>query len=215
MSRAVNTKTRSDHLLVKRGPLLQHLDEIEARCAAGPLSLQNIFEIFGREGHYVLILFMILPFLQPIPLLGLSTPFGILIAMVSVFAYLRRPPWIPKRWAKKQLDPQTVCRISEASERLFEKLSFILHPRWQVFFHGPFPIVSALATVLAAILLALPLPIPFSNMIPAWVVLLQALGQLERDGFFVLLSYVQLAVCLTYFVLIAEGVEKALQWILV
>jgi hypothetical protein len=35
----------------------------------------------------------------------------------------------------------------------------------------------------------LPLPIPFSNNIPAWAVVLLAIGMMEQDGLFVLFGH--------------------------
>lgn len=197
----------------RRGPLLDHLDEIEAQCAQGEITLKTIFSIFGNDGHYVLIFFLILPFLQPIPLFGLSTPFGILIAIVSYLSYLKRPPFIPKRWELKRLPGPTVLKIAEGSERVFEKLACILHPRWKNFFKGPFRITNSILLILNAILLALPLPIPFSNAIPAWMILFQALGHLEEDGFFIVLSYIQTAICLIYFGLLAFGVSSGIEFL--
>lgn len=198
---------------LQRGPLLRHLDEIEARCESGQIRLQELVGILGRESHYVFILFLILPFLQPVPLIGLSTPFGLLIALVAVFAFFKKPAWVPKKWAQKKIDSRTVKRIAEFCERIFLKLSFILHPRWAPFFDGPFPVINTALTASAAVLLALPLPIPFSNAIPAWLILFQTLGQLERDGFFILLSYLQAALCIAYFFAIAEAVAKTFEWL--
>jgi hypothetical protein len=193
-----------------RGPLIDHLDEIEERCLKGDLSLQEIFDIFGSDGHYVLITFLILPFLQPIPLLGLSTPFGILIISVSVLAYLKKPPWIPKKWAQKQVSAKTASKIAEGSEKVFEKLTKILHPRLKFLFHGPLRTINMISLVLNAFLLALPLPIPFSNTIPSWAIALLALAHLEEDGLFVILSHLASIGCLVYFFSIAKGVEKGL-----
>jgi len=187
------------------------LDEIEAQCANGAITFKTIFNIFGSDGHYVLIFFLILPFLQPIPLFGLSTPFGILIAVVAYFSYLNRPPLIPKRWENKKLPASTVLKIAEGSERVFEKLSFILHPRWNGLFKGPFRITNSILLILNAILLALPLPIPFSNAIPAWMILFQALAHLEEDGLFIVLSYIQTAICLVYFGLLGFGVVSGIE----
>jgi len=39
------------------------------------------------------------------------------------------------------------------------------------------------------LLLLLPLPIPFTNMIPAWAVVLLAAGMMQRDGLLVLLGH--------------------------
>ena len=64
-----------------------------------------------------------------------------------------------------------------------------------------------------AVLLALPLPIPFSNAIPAWMILLQSLAHLEKDGLFIILPYVQTAVCVFYFLILAKGVGAGLNFI--
>lgn len=189
----------------RRGPLLEHLDEIERKCDSGDITLQDIVDIFGADGHYVLIAFLIIPFLQPIPLLGLSTPFGLLIAFISLMAYLQRPPRLPQRWASLKLSAKTVKRIAAASETAFDKATFFSHPRHPVFFKGLFRHLNMGVLVLNAVLLALPLPIPFSNAIPAWAVAVHAIAQLEEDGIFVWISYVQTIACLGYFALIAKA----------
>lgn len=189
-----------------RGPLLDHLDEIEKKCLQTNPTLQDIIGTFGSDGHYLLILFLILPFLQPIPLFGLSTPFGILIAFVALQAYRLKPPWIPHKWRNKVIPSTTVSKIAEGSERIFEKLGFMLRPRWRFFFNGGFRPVNAALLIMNAALLALPLPIPFSNAIPAWMILFQALAHLEEDGLFIILSYVQSLACLIYFALLTKGV---------
>lgn len=189
-----------------RGPLLDHLDAIEAKCLKGDPSLQDIFDVFGPDGHYVLIVFLVIPFLQPIPFPGLSTPFGILIALVAILAYLGKPPWLPKKWARRKIAAKTVSRIAEGSEWVFEKLSFILRPRWNLFFQRPFRVINATLLVLNAALLALPLPIPLSNALPAWMIVLQAIAHLEEDGLLILFSYLQTVICLGYFFAIAKGI---------
>jgi Exopolysaccharide synthesis, ExoD len=46
-----------------------------------------------------------------------------------------------------------------------------------------------LGIVIAGLGLRLPLPIPFSNSIPAWAVVLLAIGMMEKDGLCVLLGH--------------------------
>jgi hypothetical protein len=46
-----------------------------------------------------------------------------------------------------------------------------------------------LGIVIAGLGLMLPLPIPFSNSIPAWAVVLLAIGMIEREGLCVLLGH--------------------------
>lgn len=191
-------------------PLLDHLDEIEAQCHKGHITLKEIFDIFGTDGHSVLIFFLILPFLQPIPLFGLSTPFGLLIATVSGFHYLKKPPWLPKRWMNRELSTPTVLKISEGAEKIFRRISGFIHPRWNFLFKEPFRAISAVLVIANAILLALPLPIPFSNAIPAWMIFFYVLGELEADGLFVLLAYLQSLVCIIYFSALAFGLERVI-----
>ncbi len=199
--------------MIKRGPLLNALDEIEARCTKGDLTLRDIFDMMGPAGHNILNLFFILPFLQPIPLPGLSSILGILIAAAAYFSYIGRAPWLPQVWSKKKLSSKTVFKVAEAVEKIFEKLSFLFHPRWPVLFQEPFRFISMLITVVSALLLSLPLPIPFSNAIPAWVILLQTFANLERDGLFVLFSYLQAIVCFFYFYLLVTGAKTGIEWL--
>lgn len=196
-----------------RGPLLDRLDELEERCKHKDPTLKDIVEVFATDGHYVLILFLIIPFLQPIPLFGLSTPFGILIGMVAIFAYYKKSPWIPKVWGVKRLPSKTVSMVAEGSERIFEKLSFFFRPRWKTFLRGPFRSINTIVIVLSAFLLALPIPIPFSNAMPGWVILLQSLAHLEDDGALVLISYLQTIATLVFFFFISEGVKALIDMI--
>lgn len=195
----------------RRGPLLDHLDDLEAKCQKSTISLQDVVETFGVDGHYVLIAFLIIPFLQPLPLLGLSTPFGLLMAVIAVMAYFRKPPVLPKRFAKISLSAATVNRIANASETVFEKISFFSHPRWPVFFRGGFREINTIFLVLNVVLLALPIPVPFSNAIPAWMVAVHTIGQLEEDGLLIAISYLQTVFCVGYFAVLIKGVGALLQ----
>lgn len=197
----------------KRGPLLKYLDELEAKCSERDLTLKEILEVFGSDGHYVLLTFFIIPFTQPVPMLGLSTPFGVMIAIVAIFAYLKKPPWLPKRWEAKTVSAKTVAKIAEGVEKVFEKISKILKPRMGAFFKEPFRFLNVLLIVINSLLLALPLPIPFSNALPAMAILMQGLAHLEEDGFFIVLSYVQTVACFIYFFFIFKGVDSGLEFL--
>ena len=123
--------------------------------------------------------------------------------------YHEKPPFIPERWGQLKLTSQTVLKIAEASENVFAKLTPILHPRLSFLIRGPFRTLNMILLVFNAILLALPLLIPFTNSLPALVIFLQALGVLEEDGFFIILSYFQAILCLGYFIVLAIGAEVA------
>jgi hypothetical protein len=196
------------------GPLLDHLHDVEAACEKGDPTIAQIFKIFGADGHFVLIVFLILPFLQPVPLMGLSTPFGLLIGVVGVFALLRKPPLVPKRWADRRVSRKIVSRIAFAADRVLSRIGRWIHPRWSFLFSGFFRSFNLMILILSALLLSLPLPIPFSNAIPAWVVFLQALAHLEGDGLLVVGSYLFAIACGAYFVLLFTGAQIGLDALL-
>jgi hypothetical protein len=53
--------------------------------------------------------------------------------------------------------------------------------------------INALLMLLAGLFLALPLPIPGTNLAPSWVILLICIGTLEEDGLLVVLGYAAFA----------------------
>jgi len=198
---------------MSRGPILDHLDSLEEHCVDGDITLKDVFSVFGANGHYFLIVFLIIPFLQPIPLWGLSTPFGILIGVVSTRAYLNRPPWVPERWANKKLPAKTISLIAEGTEKVFEKISCLIKSRWPKLFQGPFRTFNTFILVFCGFLLALPLPVPFSNTMPAWAILFQAIAQIEKDGAFAVLSYIQTAATVTFFIVHSKGAILSAEWL--
>jgi hypothetical protein len=56
---------------------------------------------------------------------------------------------------------------------------------------------------MSGVLLALPLPVPFSNALPAYAILLTGLGLAQRDGFAILLGQGMFLGTLAFFATIA------------
>lgn len=81
--------------------LPEHLLQLKQENQSRDLSLQEILHLLGDEGHYLFILIFILPFLQPIPLYGLSTPVGISMMIIAFFLFRHQDPWLPQNLQKK------------------------------------------------------------------------------------------------------------------
>jgi hypothetical protein len=182
------------------------MDQFQAEAAKGDLTLSRVFEILGEQGHAMLILFLCLPFLQPIPLPGLSTPLGLLIAIVALFLFLNRPPWLPQHFANLKISSEVLVRVSEVAEKIWLRAAKILHPR-MIFFHDYkfFRICNLLIVAFNAFLLALPLPIPFSNTVPVIAIVLNSIGHIEKDGLLILASYLWCLFVLSFFGSLAWG----------
>lgn len=197
---------------MKKTPLVQTLHRLVVEAEEGDLTLGEIFEILKESGHSVLILFLSLPFLQPVPLAGLSTPFGILITIAAFRQFRHQPPWFPKRWAHKDLSYHHLKKILEMAERAAAKATPWLHPRFPWFLENPgWRWANFLTVAISAFLLALPLPIPFSNTVPAITIVVHSIGQLEDDGLFIGISYALVLICSALFVAVGWGVQNGVE----
>ncbi len=69
----------------------------------------------------------------------------------------------------------------------------------------PFRVLNLLVIVMNAVLLSLPLPIPFSNTVPVIAIVLNAIGHMEKDGIFILFSYLWCLIVGCFFATLAAG----------
>ena len=176
-----------------------HLKDLSFQLNEDDISFQTLINAFGHEGHYVLVFFLILPFLQPIPIPGLSTPMGLLMIIMSLMYYLKKKPLIPTFLGQRKVKAETVKKIIEVAHKFTFVVEKYSYPRMSLFLQKPFLFVNLLIVVINGLLLALPLPFPFSNALPGWPIFFQSLGVLERDGLAVLISYFLCAVSFLYF----------------
>jgi hypothetical protein len=126
--------------------------------------------------------------LVAIPFVGLSTPFGLAIALIGVqLAIGRARPWLPRRARKRHLSMAMLDRILTMLARRTRWLAKSTRRRWPLFVT---PKLVGMAIVVLALLLALPLPIPGSNLMFIVPLLIYAVGLLEGDGMWILLAHV-------------------------
>lgn len=163
-----------------------------------------IYRLRGRA-YSVLLILLCLPFTQPIPLPGLSTPIGLAIAFIAMRLALGQRPWLPKKLQRKVLPAGFFAKLFAVAAWVLRLLESFLRPRWPLICATRSALqVHALFMLISALVLLLPLPIPFSNTFPGWTILLLAAGMLERDGLFILLGYVTFILGTAYFILLGE-----------
>ena len=149
---------------------------------------------------------MALPFLTPIPLPGFSIPFGLVVAIIGARMALGQQPWLPQKLLSRELPAGFLAKLLAAAGRVVKFLEWFLRPRL-LFLHEQL-IYRRLAGVLIALsglYLVLPLPVPFSNGLPAWTVLLLSAAALSRDGLCFIAGCVMFVLATTFFVLLAIG----------
>jgi hypothetical protein len=123
-----------------------------------------------------------------IPFFGLSTPFGLAIALLGAQLMLGlRHPWLPQRARRRALSMAMLDRVLGILARRTRWLARMSRRRWELAIQ---PRLIGLGIVLLALGLALPLPIPGSNLMFLIPLFLYAVGVLERDGVWIVLGHV-------------------------
>jgi hypothetical protein len=203
----------------RRRRLSEELEAIVHEFDVETVTLREVVAVLHGRGYVLLVMLLTLPFCTPVPLPGLSTPIGFLIALIGVRLALGEKPRLPARLLDKRLPPEKFRRVFVITRRLVLAFEKFLRPRllW-VTRSARLDQLHAVPIVVCALLLLLPLPVPFSNVVPAWAVLLVAGGLLERDGAFIIAGYVSTVVAVVFFVAIAilglGAVDIIWQWLI-
>lgn len=123
-----------------------------------------------------------------IPFFGLSTPFGLAIALIGAQMMLgRTQPWLPKRARRRELKMAMLDRVTTIlakrtrwiARSTRRRMEFLIRPR-----------LVGLGIVVLALALALPLPIPGSNLAFLIPLFVYSVGLLERDGAWILAGHI-------------------------
>jgi hypothetical protein len=91
---------------------------------------------------------------------------------------------------RRRLSTAHLTQLLTGAIKVARKLEKFVRPRLAFLRAGSGMLrLIGLGIVIACLGLMLPLAIPFSNNIPAWAVVLLAIGMMERDGLCVLLGH--------------------------
>lgn len=203
-------------------PLKKFSDELHAlaaRFSHHAVTLQEVIDALGARASALLTVILALPFCAPITIPGLSVPFGLIIAVLAARFALGLPPWLPARLLKVKLPPKFFRAVLEGASKFIGVIERRLRPRW--LWLTETALLRRLHTgvvCLGAVLLLLPLGgIPFTNTLPALVVVIGTLGVMERDGVAVMTAYGFLIATVVYFAVFAgvliELGQRACHWL--
>lgn len=175
----------------------------------GSLTLNRLLERTGAGGYDLLVILLALPFTTPVPLPGLSTLLGAVILFLAGRAVLGLPLWLPLFLGGKTIPADRQQRILGTSLQLLKLLEKLAKPRYCSWVRSRGSIlVHHLIIALLASLLLLPLPIPFSNTLPAYGIILITASMLESDGILIWLGDLVALFAIFYVgVILVGGVE--------
>jgi len=188
-------KSPPEHTFEESIKILQEMSDTET------IYIKTIFDVFSGRGYPLIIMCLSLPFCLPLQIPGFSTPFGILIAFLGLRMIFGHTVLLPKSVLEKSITKETLTKVLDSSLKLIKKIKRFSSPRLS-WLHSS-TIMYALngfLTVTLGLLLALPLPIPLTNIISAWALMLLHFGLLEDDGLFILVGYLISALCFGLFI---------------
>jgi hypothetical protein len=168
-----------------------------------PISLKKILGVTAGRGYAILLILFVLPFCLPIQIPGFSTFFGLILMFIGLRIAFGHRSWVPKRLLDKTISGETLEKIGETAIKITDKLTFFTSPRWKSLVKAPIlRVCHGCVIAFLAFLLALPLPIPLTNLLTAYPILFFGLGLLEDDGIMILIGYFLFFVCLIAFSLL-------------
>lgn len=180
--------------------LSEELEQVLRLADGKTVTARVLVDHLSTRGHALLAFFLVIPFLQPVPLPGVSTPFGAAVALLGLLMALGRPPWLPKRWLDHELSSGLVIKIVRSGQRLLQRTERFIRPRGQWFHrHRWARPIAGLVIAVSGVELALPLPIVFTNTLPALVIATTAVGALEEDAILTVFGEALFVVALVVF----------------
>jgi hypothetical protein len=170
------------------------------------LTLQEIAtHVEGDGGLGPALLVLTLPELLPLPP-GASMILGLPVLIVAVQIVLGRPRlWLPQWLARQSIKQAALNKLLQRVLPLLVGVEKLARPRWPWLTRGLGRCVTGLACTVIA--LALILPIPFANLLPALALGLFALGLTRKDGLFILFGFGLLFAAASLVLLAVNGIS--------
>lgn len=163
---------------------------LEKAHASTSLTIEEIIGDLAGKGKLLILIVLSIPFCQPLQIPGVAIPFGIIIAFIGLRMAFGKQIWLPKKLLSKRIAAKTVRKTGEKALKIMIKCKRFIHPRMMWLAKSrTMQIINGLIIGFLGIFLALPLPIPLSNITAGWGIFLLAVGLLEDDGVILLVAY--------------------------
>jgi hypothetical protein len=111
---------------------------------------------------------------------GASTFVGVLLTVPAIQMMLaHKGPVLPRRVASRRFSTQRLVRLLDRVIPVLRRLERVVHPRWGTPFEATKRVIGFVILLLGGTLVV---PIPFSHVVPIFVIMLLAFAFLEEDG---------------------------------
>lgn len=177
------------------------LDKLAEHTFDGKITVAEIEDVLQGRGFATVCLVLSIPFVQPIPLPGLSVILGFAVIALGTRLTLGQSGGLPNFVRRREVDPLMLTKLIASARKIFSYVERFLGKRFDLMFRTPFLSLIGISIVASGLALSLPLPpvILFSNSLPAWSIIALCLGYLERDGLVVAVGHILAIATWIYF----------------
>lgn len=177
----------------------EEIDLIKEKIPEDGINLKQLIEELGTNGIFLLTIILTAPFIIPASIPGSSLPFGILIILLQLSSLKNNKPYLPKKIVEYKISKEHMETIFNALEKFMKFIERFIKPRGKFMSsHKNIQQINCIMIMCLAFLLLLPLPIPFTDFLPATGILLLTFGSMEKDGLLVILGYLMFFVSVIY-----------------
>lgn len=163
-------------------------------------TLETIIHTLSGRGFAALLILFSFPFCLPVTIPGFSTPFGLANAYIGLRLAFGRYTWLPQWIMQKKISYKALKKAAAIAISTTNKLRYFVSSRLVWLVQNPkLRILHGLVIAFLSLLLALPLPIPFSNMLAAFPLVFFGFAFLEDDGLLLIFAYLLTILCIVFF----------------
>lgn len=164
------------------------------------LTLNLLLQQTEGRGLYLVIILLALP---AVSLPGFSVVLGLIVLFLALGMAFERTPRLPKFLGDRSLPKSAINTVLRASVRLLRLLEKMVKPRRTPWMAWRVPkSINSIVIAWLAFLLALPLPpvpVPFTNLLPGYSIVLMAVAMMEEDGVMIWVGYAASGFTTAYF----------------
>ena len=172
------------------------------------LRLGDLLKDFGPAAFGMLLFLGVLPAFIPVPGVGGAVG-GPLVILVGVQLLLgMRKLWLPEFLVRRGPHRSAMMRFRQRMAPWLRRLEKLVRPRMTAFLDNRIALsFTGLLLVLLGVLLAL--PIPFTNYVFGFLLLLFAFALLERDGALLLVAWIAGGIAVVVFGFLSGNLVEA------
>ena len=164
------------------------------------VTVRHMLHLVGEQGLLIFCMILMLPFLLPVSVPGVSTIFSVVVILVGI-SVTTNWLWLPERIMNRTIDAKSMQNSMRSGAKTFSRIDNFIRPRMLWMTHtGTMNRLNGLVLIFNGLLLIFPFGlVPFSNTLPGIAILLLAAGIIQRDGVMVILGYVFTIITVIYF----------------